>query len=58
MQNEQIVYFQSLDMGWVVSERVLKKIDSGSFRLSNLGEVSVNPEGKPGTDVGTERKGY
>jgi hypothetical protein len=51
MQNEQIVFFQALNMGWVVTDRVLKQIDSGGFSLRNLGEVSTNPNGKPGTDT-------
>ena len=54
MQKEQIVYFQTLDMGWVVSEQILRKIDSGSFSRRNLGEVSINPEGTAGCDTNTE----
>lgn len=57
MQNEQIVFFQALDMGWVISARVLERIDVGNFSLRNLGEVSINPDAKPGRDGGpnTER---
>jgi hypothetical protein len=54
MQNEQIVYFQALNMGWVVSMQMFKQIDSGSFSLRHLGEVSINPEGQPGSDVKSE----
>ena len=54
MQNEQIVFFQALNMGWVISERMLKQIDSGSFSLRSLGEVSLNPEGRPGSDTNTD----
>ena len=49
MQNEQIVYFQTLEMGWVISERVLNQIGTGNFSVRKLGEVSINPEGRPGT---------
>lgn len=54
MQNEQIVYFQTLDMGWVISEQILRKIDSGSFSRRHLGEVSINPEGTEGSDTNTD----
>jgi hypothetical protein len=54
MQNEQIVYFQALNMGWVVSMQMFKQIDNGSFSLRHLGEVSINPEGRPGSDVKSE----
>ena len=54
MKNEQIVYFQALDMGWVVSLHTLKEIDTGSFSLRHLGEVSLNPQGRPGRDTQTD----
>ena len=54
MQNEQIVYFQALDMGWVVSQHTLKEIGTGRFSLRHLGEVSVNPQGRPGRDTQNE----
>lgn len=50
MQNEQIVFFETLDMGWVISERVLDQIGAGNFSRRKLGEVSINPDGKAGTD--------
>ncbi len=58
MQKDQIVYFQALNMGWVISERVLKIIDNGSFSLRQLGEVSINPEGRPGADTEMEPQAY
>jgi hypothetical protein len=51
MQNEQIVFFQSLNMGWVVSMRMLKQIGADSFSLRHLGEVTLNPKGRPGRDT-------
>jgi hypothetical protein len=51
MQNEQIVYFQTLNMGWVVSMRTLNQIGADSFSLRHLGEVSLNPQGRPGRDT-------
>ena len=54
MQNEQIVYFQALNMGWVINDRILKQIDSGGFSLRHLGEVSINPGGRPGSDTEAE----
>lgn len=51
MQNEQIVYFQALDMGWVVSLHTLEEIGAASFSLRHLGEVSLNPQGRPGRDT-------
>jgi hypothetical protein len=53
MQKEQIVYFQTLNMGWVVSEHTLRQIDSGSFSRRSLGEMSLNPEGQTGSDTKT-----
>jgi hypothetical protein len=52
MQNEQILFFQTLDMGWVVSERMMRQIGAGNFSLRKLGEVSIKPEGRPGSDSG------
>jgi hypothetical protein len=54
MQNEQIVYFQALDMGWVVSIGMLSQFEAGSFSLRHLGEVSLNPQGRPGSDTQSE----
>jgi hypothetical protein len=54
MQNEQIVYFQALNMGWVINDRILEQIDNGGFSLRHLGEVSINPEGRPGSDTKAE----
>jgi hypothetical protein len=51
MENEQIIYFQALDMGWVVSAHMLKQIGAGHFSLRHLGEVSLNPQGRTGRDT-------